>query len=228
VTQSTPRTRILLAQSCNGVGWIFGPVVGGMFFYSKNAAGASTGSQTLFIPYVAVAVVVIVIAVVFYFSNVPDIKAKDDYHLDDKEQRGGPRQVAERSFSRPLVYVLLWLNAAVLILASGMILWVVLSTIGVSDSTMTRMLWIGGVGLLAASAAILAPVAKNISHHSMWSQPHFSAAVLAQFFYVAAQAGIFSFFINYITTETPAIPGSWNTGWPQPLAGSHEGRDLSH
>src|SRR5882762_8279560 len=39
-------TRINLAQSCNGIGWIFGPIVGGMFFYSKNAAGASTGSQT--------------------------------------------------------------------------------------------------------------------------------------------------------------------------------------
>ena len=49
-------TRINLAQSCNGVGWIFGPIVGSMFFYSKDAAGHSTGSQTLYIPYVGVAV----------------------------------------------------------------------------------------------------------------------------------------------------------------------------
>ena len=40
-------TRINLAQSCNGVGWIFGPIIGGMFFYSKDAAGQSTGSETL-------------------------------------------------------------------------------------------------------------------------------------------------------------------------------------
>ena len=40
-------TRINLAQSCNGVGWIFGPIIGGMFFYSKDAAGRSTGSETL-------------------------------------------------------------------------------------------------------------------------------------------------------------------------------------
>src|SRR5260370_1367136 len=39
-------TRINLAQSCNGIGWIFGPIVGGTFFYSKNAAVVSTGSQT--------------------------------------------------------------------------------------------------------------------------------------------------------------------------------------
>jgi FHS family L-fucose permease-like MFS transporter len=35
-------------------------------------------------------------------------------------------------------------------------------------------------------------------------------AVAAQFFYVAAQAGIFSFFINYMTTQVPAIPDAWN------------------
>src|ERR1700720_1918816 len=34
-------TRIRLAQSCNGVGWIFGPIVGGMFFYSKDVMGKS-------------------------------------------------------------------------------------------------------------------------------------------------------------------------------------------
>jgi MFS transporter, FHS family, L-fucose permease len=124
-------TRINLAQSCNGIGWIFGPIVGGMFFYSKNAAGESTGSETLYIPYVAVAVVVLVLSVIFYFANMPDIKTEDDYHLDD-------------------------------------------ATPGVA--------------------------------RSIWSHPHFVMAVVAQFFYVAAQSGIFSFFINYMTSQVPPIP----------------------
>jgi FHS family L-fucose permease-like MFS transporter len=131
-------TRINLAQSCNGVGWMLGPWVGGLYFYSKNAAGQNTGSQTLYIPYVGVAVLVIAIAIIFYFANVPDIKMEDDYHLDES-----------------------------------------------------------------------APGAT----HSIWKHPHFTMAVAAQFFYVAAQAGIFSFFINYMTTETPAIPAGWNSGW---------------
>jgi FHS family L-fucose permease-like MFS transporter len=135
-------TRINLAQSCNGVGWIFGPIAGGMFFYSTNAAGKSTGSQTLWIPYVAVAVVVVVLAATFYFANVPDIQTEDEYHLDNT-----------------------------------------------------------------------APGAS----HSIWSHPHFIMAVAAQFFYVAAQAGIFSFFINYITSQVPPIPPSLGdhlpTGW---------------
>jgi FHS family L-fucose permease-like MFS transporter len=76
-------TRINLAQSCNGIGWILGPIIGSMYFYSKNAQGVSTGSQTLYIPYVGVAIVVLILAVTFFFASVPDIKTEDDYHLDD-------------------------------------------------------------------------------------------------------------------------------------------------
>ena len=133
-------TRINLAQSCNGIGWILGPIVGSMYFYSKDAQGQSTGSQLLYIPYVGVALVVIVLAGIFFFAYVPDIKTKDDYQPTDP--------------------------------APG-------------------------------------------TARSIWSHPHFVFAVAAQFFYVAAQAGIFSFFINYMTSEVPAIPASWNTALSQ-------------
>jgi FHS family L-fucose permease-like MFS transporter len=50
----------------------------------------------------------------------------------------------------------------------------------------------------------------------LWAYRHFSGAVAAQFFYVAAQAGIFSFFINFVTEELPSLgatnPGSWFLG----------------
>jgi len=134
-------TRINLAQSFNGIGWIFGPIIGSIYFYAKDESGRSTGSQTLYIPYVAVAVVVLVLAVIFYFSRVPDIRAEDDYHLDDS--------------------------------AAGK---------------------------------------TEMSSHSIWKHPHFVLAVAAQFLYVAAQAGIFSFFINYMTAEVPPIPHSWSDG----------------
>jgi MFS transporter, FHS family, L-fucose permease len=130
-------TRINLAQSCNGIGWIFGPIAGAAFFYGKDSHGVSTGSQTIWIPYAAVGVVVLILAVVFYFANVPDIKTEDDYQLDQSD--------------------------------------------------------------------------PNVSH-SIWSHPHFYMAVLAQFLYVAAQAGIFSFFINYMTTQVPPLPEAWTSG----------------
>lgn len=133
-------TRINLAQSCNGIGWPLGPIVGSMFFYSTDAAGRSTGSETLYIPYAAIGVVVLILAVIFYFANLPDIKAEDDYHLED-------------------------------------------NTPGVSKC--------------------------------IWAHPHFVLAVVAQFLYVGAQAGIFSFFINYMTADTPPIPTSWSQSLDQ-------------
>jgi FHS family L-fucose permease-like MFS transporter len=136
-TERYAATRINLAQSCNGIGWIFGPIAGAAFFYGKDAAGNSTGAQTLWIPYAAVGVVVLVLALIFFFADVPDVKMEDDYHLDDE---------------------------------------------------------------------------AGTASHSIWSHPHFTMAVAAQFLYVAAQAGIFSFFINYMTSQAPPVPESVASG----------------
>ena len=124
-------TRINLAQSCNGIGWFFGPIAGGMFFYSKNAAGQNTGSQTLWIPYAGVAVVVIILAVLFFFADVPDIKTEDVYHLEEKDGAPDVTTNVKSDANRVLLYSLLVGNATVLIGIFGMILWVILSSCGV-------------------------------------------------------------------------------------------------
>lgn len=130
-------TRINLAQSFNGVGWILGPLIGGAFFYSSEGAIVAHGQ--LYIPYLVVALVVLLMVAVFYVSEMPNLNTEDEYQV---------------------------------------------------NST--------GV--------------KN-AKQSLWRYPHFSAAVVAQFFYVAAQAGIFSFFINYIVEETPPLGGTFATNW---------------
>ncbi|HUO08756.1 MAG TPA: MFS transporter [Phycisphaerae bacterium] len=214
--QKYAAARINLAQSANGVGWIFGPIIGSLYFYSKNAQGVSTGSQTLYIPYVTIACIVIVIAIIFAFAQVPDIKAEDDYAIDKADP--STEAVAERRINRGLIYVLMLLNAVVLTGACAMILWVILSTSGVSDATIARSLYFFGAFGVVLSAVLLVPANKKITHHSMWSHPHFSSATLAQFFYVAAQAGIFSFFVNSMTIDrntgfcmVPAIPDWMNS-----------------
>jgi len=224
--------RINLAQSANGIGWILGPIVGGMFFYAEDAAGRSVGSEMLYIPYVMIAGVVVLLAIVFFFAHVPDIKSKDDYHLDDKDAANGVSANAVREVNRGLVYFLLWLNVAVLICICGMILWLILSACGVGPHLVGVASWIlfpakapitaenaltvvigevAALAILVAAFAII-PLARTISHYSIWSHPHFSGATLAQFFYVAAQAGIFSFLINYMTSEVPPMRASWLTG----------------
>ena len=134
--------RINLAQSLNGLGWMLGPVVGGAFFYT-SVNGQPASHERLALPYIAVAVLVLALALVFYRARVPDITAPADSH-------GEP----------------------------------------------------GGIE------------AESSSRVSIWQRPHFVGAVLAQFLYVAAQAGIFSFFINYLVAESPAVPHGWTRGLP--------------
>ena len=203
-------TRINLAQSCNGVGWVFGPIAGGMFFYGKDAAGNSTGAEMLWIPYAGVAVVVLILAVIFYFAKVPDIKAEDDYHLDDADGNLKTAATPDREVARGTVYILTLLNAAVMIGICSMILWLFLSLFKIAP-TIGQMA-AGAAAVFAVAAVMLIGITMKMSHHSIWSHPHFSAAILAQFFYVAAQAGIFSFFINYMTSQTPGIPEWWGAG----------------
>lgn len=128
--------RINIAQVCNGVGWILGPIIGGLFFYSKD--GAEAAQETLWIPYAWIAGAVLILSLVFAKAKIPNIESEDIYHLDDSASK----------------------------------------------------------------------VSKSI-----WSHGHFAGAVLAQFLYVACQAGIFGFFIFYIVEDVQAIPESMKSSW---------------
>ncbi|MEN9841313.1 MAG: hypothetical protein RL376_1113 [Verrucomicrobiota bacterium] len=140
--------RINIAQTFNGVGWILGPIIGGMFFYSEK--GLEEAHQSLWIPYAGIAAAVLVLAVVFFFAKIPDIQSSEPVHTDEDKARA----------ARPL-----------------------------------------------------------------WSNAHFAGAVVAQFVYVAAQAGIFSFFINYIVAEVPSVGEGLKASWM--FGGQHgvEARD---
>src|ERR1700690_1716099 len=74
-------TRINLAQSFNGVGWMLGPWIGGKYFYSEGGVEVAHGQ--LYIPYVGVCFVVLVLVVLFFMAPVPDIKVEDAYHTDE-------------------------------------------------------------------------------------------------------------------------------------------------
>jgi len=205
-------TRINLAQSCNGVGWILGPIAGGLFFYGQDALGQSTGSETLWIPYAGVGVVVLILAVIFFYAPVPDVKAEDDYHIDNKngaDAKDAGAAPKERTINRWRTYGLLLANTTVLIGIFGMIFWLIFDTLGYGSRF--DILGAAAAVAFAAAAIRLVGVSKRIATHNVWSHDHFSGATLAQFLYVAAQAGIFSFLINYMVAEPPALPETWLT-----------------
>lgn len=138
--KETAATRINLAQSCNGVGWILGPIVGGLFFYGSGSIAEN--HQRLYIPYLGVGIIVLLLFLVFCFAKIPDLQTAEIYHEEEGDK--------ELTFWQGLV---------------------------------------------------------------VWKHAHFAGAVLSQFLYVAAQAGIFSFFINYIVADTPPIPLDLASSW---------------
>ena len=123
--------RINIAQSFNGLGWILGPLMGGLFIFgaSKSAGGGTFDS--LITPYMLVGTVVVGVALLFAFTKLPVI-------IEDNKE-------------------------------------------GISEN---------------------APARELLNH------PLFIWAVVAQFLYVAAQTGVNSFFINYVTETMTGVQES--------------------
>lgn len=118
--------RLNLSQSFNGLGWILGPLVGGWLIF-----GAPEGdSFALAKPYILVGCIVLLVATLFVFTKLPEVK------LESPEKTLPGNASADKSVT-PAV--------------------------------------------------------------SMWCHPQFVRSIIAQCCYCAAQTGIFSFFINYVT-----------------------------
>lgn len=120
--------RINLAQSFNGLGWILGPLLGGLFIFS----GEGDPFTSLAKPYIGIGVLVLLIAVLFIRTPLPQIQSETN---DSVQQT--------------------------------------------ADGKSTY---------------------KDLLKHRL-----FIFAVIAQFFYVAGQTGIGSYFINYVVEVRPDI-----------------------
>jgi FHS family L-fucose permease-like MFS transporter len=122
--------RINFSQSFNGLGWIAGPLVGGMLIFAVN--GNTNKFASIALPYLLIGSLVLIVAFFFWRVTFPEVKEESDY-------------------------------------------------VGEGTSVSEGKL-------------------KDLLKH-----PHFVMAVIAQFLYVAAQTGVNSFFINYVTEEIPSM-----------------------
>lgn len=75
--------RINLAQSLNGLGWIVGPLVGGLFLFSGGSGEADIAT-----PYTIIGVAVLLVAVLFSFVKLPDVQAASSVEAADESDRG--------------------------------------------------------------------------------------------------------------------------------------------
>lgn len=113
-------TRINMAQTCNGIGWISGMFIGAHVILSATTQ-VNTSNAQLYIPYLGIGVAVTLLLVIFIFAKIPDLRAAEEFKAE----------------------------------------------------------------------------AQGVAVKPIYRRSHFTLGVVAQFLYVAAQTGIFSFFINY-------------------------------
>jgi FHS family L-fucose permease-like MFS transporter len=179
-------TRINIAQTLNGGGWILGPIVGGHFIFSGgNGTNANAGLST---PYLGIGIFVAVLLVVFAVSKVPDLHAEDERKKSAAKQSslkpsGG--QLAGIGIALAIVWGLLYFFIAPIL---GLV-WALLDLpANLLDPTKYGL-------LVAACIGSFMVVSKN---WDLFRRKHFTLGVVTQFLYVAAQTGIFSFCVNYI------------------------------
>jgi FHS family L-fucose permease-like MFS transporter len=179
-------TRINIAQTFNGVGWILGPIVGGHFVFSgKDGANANAGLST---PYLGIGIFAAVWVLVFVFAPVPDLHAEDESRkaADQKvtlKPSGG--QLAGIGVALAIVWGLLYFFIAPIL---GLV-WVLINLpANLLDPTKYGLIVVAYIGSFIV-------VSKN---WDMFRRKHFTLGVVTQFLYVAAQTGIFSFCVNYI------------------------------
>jgi FHS family L-fucose permease-like MFS transporter len=123
--KATSEQRLNLSQSFNGLGWIMGPAIGGIFIFGGDGTETNKfASMTL--PYMIIGTMVLLVAILFMVTKLPEIHEGE---YDDHGDKG--------------------------------------------------------------------------KYRDLLKFPHFKFAVVTQFLYVAAQTGINSFFINYITETMP-------------------------
>lgn len=115
--RSKSESRLNLAQSLNGLGWICGPLVGGWFLFH--------GEGDISMPYAIIGVAVLLVAIVFSRISLPEVETEEDTVEQTEATAGGSA--------------------------------------------------------------------------SLWMHKNFRYGLATLFLYVAAQTGINSFFINYVT-----------------------------
>jgi MFS transporter, FHS family, L-fucose permease len=80
--------RLNLSQSFNGLGWIIGPAIGGMFILKDHPAADANKFASMAMPYMVVGAVVLFIVLLFLLTKMPEIhEGEFDSHGDKGSYR---------------------------------------------------------------------------------------------------------------------------------------------
>ena len=135
--------RLNLSQSFNGLGWILGPLVGGLFIF-----GAPEGdSMALTKPYILVGGIVLFVALLFFFTKLPEIKLEEEEEVTAiVEEKPAASLWKRRQFVRSVVAQFCYCAAQTGIFGF-FINYVTEMDPGISNLRASRILAFGGMAL---------------------------------------------------------------------------------
>ncbi|HKR83900.1 MAG TPA: MFS transporter, partial [Terriglobales bacterium] len=194
-------TRINIAQTFNGAGWILGPIVGGYFVFSggegdQSHAGLST-------PYMGIGIFVLLLLIIFAISRVPDLHVKDE---DSAAGESAMRLIPTGAQSMGIAIVLASV-CALLYFFIAPILGLIWTLLRLSDALFAPVKYMLLVGAYIAAFLL---ISRN---WDLFRRRHFTLGVVTQAIYVAAQTGIFSFFVNYVLENDPGVTRLQASKW---------------
>ena len=70
--------RINIAQSFNGLGWILGPLLGGLLIFGAKDSTGQDKFSSMVTPYMVIGCVVVVVAIIFMMTKMPEIRENQD------------------------------------------------------------------------------------------------------------------------------------------------------
>jgi FHS family L-fucose permease-like MFS transporter len=218
-------TRINIAQTINGGGWILGPIVGSHFvFGSHNAAKAVTDAATvatnavtssvvstnsavaavatntnandgLATPYLGIGIAAAILLVIFAVSKVPDLHAVDE----SKKTAEQKNRLKPSGGQLAGIGITLAIVCGLLYFFISPVLQLIWTLLALDQSLFQPIKY----GLLvAAYIAGFLLVSKN---WDLFRRKHFTLGIATQFLYVSAQTGIFSFCVNYTLENNPEV-----------------------
>ena len=135
--------RLNLSQSFNGLGWILGPLVGGLLIF-----GASEGdSMALTKPYILIGGIVLFVALLFFFTKLPEIKPEEEEEVTAiVEEKPAASLWKRRQFVRSVVAQFCYCAAQTGIFGF-FINYVTEMDPGISNLRASRILAFGGMAL---------------------------------------------------------------------------------
>lgn len=152
----TSASRLNLAQSINGMGGIFGPLIFGQILFGNEA---NTSDAQLAIPYSVLGIIVIAVAIIFTRVQLPEIKS------DDKPAESSDRGMIRRLWSRPVFVfglgAIFCYEIAEIAINSFFINYVT-DDGSISSDTASKMLSICGLGLFFTGRLIGSRVMSRI------------------------------------------------------------------